>query len=100
LLLPWKIPFLQISFIHFYNRTDGVLLEAPSIQTYHSPSSSTLSSGRDSSGKPTGMRRHGADRGFAANSPAFSPSQKPKSKHQILSEKGTPNQKKKNVIQT
>jgi hypothetical protein len=30
-------------------------------------------SGRDSSGKPTGMRRHGADRGLATNSPTMSP---------------------------
>jgi hypothetical protein len=30
-------------------------------------------SGRDSSGKPTGMRRHGADRGLVVNSPTMRP---------------------------
>ena len=42
----------------------------------HNSSTSTLFSGRDSSGKPTAAYAKRKARGFAANSPAFSPSTK------------------------
>jgi hypothetical protein len=52
------------------------------ISTANCPIPALHSSGRDSSEKPTGMRRNGADRGLAANSPAFSPFTKVYLNHQ------------------